>query len=466
MKNNRRQFIRKAAGIGIAAGASVWAKAGVSSDKHIELQQNHHAHDDKRYSANDKIRLGAIGAGIIGFYNIDTALSIHGVELVAASDLYDGRLTRIKEKYGNHISTTRDYREILNRKDIDAVLIATPDHWHDIMSIEAMKAGKAVYCEKPMVQKIEQGKAVIDTEKKTKAVYQVGSQGSSSILMGQAKKLYEAGEIGELVLVEAAYDRHSTLGAWQYSIPPDASPQTVDWDRFLGSAPKVPYDPIRFFRWRNYQDYGTGIAGDLFVHLFSWLHYIVSSDGPNRIFATGGLKYWKDGRNVPDLMTAVVDYPATAKHPAFHMQIRVNFVAGGDRAEGLKLVGTEGSMFIGWDTLTVKKTPLPNVPEYGGYDSLFTFPESVQKDFIERHKAKYYRASPRMEYPDMVYKTPAGYDDRRDHWANFIGAMREGIPVNQNSTYGLRAAAPSICANISYFENKVVKWDPVKMALG
>ena len=109
------------------------------------------------------------------------------------------------------------------------------------------------------------------------------------------------------------------MGAWQYSIPPDATPENIDWDRFLGRAPKVPFEPIRLFRWRNYRDYGTGVAGDLFVHLFSGMHFITGAIGPERVYATGGLRFWKDGRDVPDVMLGLYDYPKTDKHPPFNL---------------------------------------------------------------------------------------------------------------------------------------------------
>ena len=144
-----------------------------------------------------------------------------------------------------------------------------------------MKAGKAVYCEKPMVQNFVDGHEIIKVQKDTGALCQIGSQGMSSFGNEKAKLLYEDGAIGDLVLLDMYNDRYSAEGAWQYPIPPDANPNTVDFDTFLGTAPKVPFDTTRFFRWRNYQDYGTGVAGDLFVHAFSTLNYIISSNGPN-----------------------------------------------------------------------------------------------------------------------------------------------------------------------------------------
>ncbi|MBX5439253.1 MAG: Gfo/Idh/MocA family oxidoreductase, partial [Thermoflavifilum sp.] len=258
----------------------------------------------KRYSLSpasevcgaERVRVATIGMGIMGFQDTRSVVKVPGVELVGVADLYDGRLRRAKEVFGDQLFTTRDYRELLSRSDVDAVMIATADLWHDTIAIDALKAGKAVYCEKPMVQHLDEGAGVIAAQQQSGLPLQVGSQRVSSILYEQARKLYESGEIGELNLVEARIDRHDALGAWQYSIPPDASPKTIDFDTFLKDTPKVPFDPVRFFRWRNYRAYGTGIPGDLFVHLLSGLHYITGAMGPTRIYATGELSYWKDGR--------------------------------------------------------------------------------------------------------------------------------------------------------------------------
>jgi predicted dehydrogenase len=462
--SSRRKFVKDLARASLAVGAFPLVATRRSSTTTVVLRREPQPEREKKFTANDRIRLGVIGTGIIGFYNIRSALTVPGVELAAVCDLYTGRLTRAKELYGEDLVTTRDYREILARNDIDVVLIATPDHWHDIITIAAMKAGKAVYCEKPMVQQVAEGHRVIQAEKQFKAKFQVGSQGVSSIVMKKAQDLYRAGEIGDLILVEAAYDRHSSLGAWQYSIPPDASPDTIDFDTFLGDTPKVPFDPVRFFRWRNYQAYGTGIAGDLFVHLFSWLHWIIGSDGPTRVYGSGGLRYWKDGRDVPDILTCVVDYPQAATHPAFNLQIRVNFVSGGGGESSLKLVGSEGTMRIAGDTLTLSRAPFPAKPGYGGYDSLATFPKAIQEEFERQYDLKYYDRPDSIKEPsEVVYAAPDEYDDRADHWANLIAAIRDGKTIVENATYGLRAAGPSLAANDSYFTKRIVTWDPQKL---
>ena len=340
---------------------------------------------------------------------------------MAACDLYDGHLQRTKELYGKEVFTTRNYKEILDRKDVDVVIIATSDHWHDRIAIEAMRKGKAVYCEKPMVHQLSEGLGVIKAQKETKAVFQVGSQRVSSIAFVEAKKQYDAGMIGSLNCIEASFDRHSALGAWQYSIPPDGSPQTVDWANFQGSAPKKSWDPNRFFRWRNYRDYGTGVAGDLFVHLISGIHVITGSMGPTRIFTSGGLTYWKDGRDVPDVMVGILDYPATKEHPAFQVTLRVNFASGiGDKGV-TRLIGTEGAMDLDGNNFTIKREKVAKAPGYGGWDSYNTFPEAMQKAYKENYEKKFAPEDRKVERPaDIVYKAPQGYNEHLDHHMNFF----------------------------------------------
>ena len=307
--NSRRSFLKKAAGTSIMLGTSAAFNQ--------EIYALNRAYPTQKYSANDKIRVATIGMGGMGFGDTRTALMVEGVEFVAAADCYSGRLEHAKEIYGKDLFTTRDYREILSRDDIDAVIIATPDHWHAKQTKDALEAGKAVYCEKPMVQMIEEGAGVLEVAEETGELIIVGSQRVSSLVYEKAKELYESGAIGTLNMVEADLNRNSALGAWQYSIPPDHGPDTVDWDTFIGHAPQRSYDPKRFFRWRNYKDYGTGIPGDLFVHLFSGIHLVLNSNGPERVMSTGGLRHWIDGRDVPDVMMGLYDYPETDSHPAF-----------------------------------------------------------------------------------------------------------------------------------------------------
>lgn len=413
-------------------------------------------------AANDRIQIALIGAGGMGTEDVNSSLAQPGVEIVAAADVYDGRLLRAKERWGSQVFTTRDYREVLARPDVDAVIIGTPDHWHAQIAVDAMNAGKDVYVEKPMVQKVEDGHRLIEAQKKNNRILQVGSQRVSSIVYQKAKDLLQAGAIGQVNMIEAWWDRNSAIGAWQYSLPPDASPTTIDWDRFLGSAPKVPFEPIRLFRWRNYRDYGTGVAGDLFVHLFSGMHYIMDSVGPTRVFATGGLRFWKDGRDVPDIMLGLCDYPQTAKHPAFNLALRVNFVNGSGETSGFRFVGSEGVLSVD-NGVTVAKQPRESEPGY----TIDTFPKALQEQFLKEYREKYpmQRASADSIKPqaEETYMPPRGYSDHRDHHRNFIDAVRSRKPVVEDSTFGLRAAGPALLGLTSYFEKKAIQWDPETM---
>jgi predicted dehydrogenase len=418
----------------------------------------------KKISANDKVRIALIGCGGMGSGDLRNELSIPGVELAACCDVYSGRLTRAKEVWGNNFLTTRDYREVLARPDIDAVLVATPDHWHSAITIEALQAGKHVYCQKPMIHSVDEGKPVIDAHKKSGKILQIGSQYASSLAFLKARDLFRGGAIGELNMVEAWLDRNSAIGAWQYSIPPDASPQTVDWDRFLGKAPKRPFEAIRLFRWRNYNDYGTGVAGDLFVHLFTGIHTVTGALGPTRIFATGGLRFWKDGRDAPDVMLALVDYPRTESHPAFTLSLKVNFVSGGVRESfGIRFVGSEGVMTPTMNSLTLSRTPRETEPGY----TISTFPKDVQEQFLREYRAKYPQSTPNADSirPETteVFNPPPSHNPHREHHVHFQNAIRTGKAHFEDGVFGFRTAGPALLCNLSYFERRPMQWDPLNM---
>ena len=416
-------------------------------------------------SPNDDIHVALIGAGGQGMGDASASRRVAGVKLVAVSDIYAGRRIRSQERWGKDLFVTPDYRQVLARPDIDAVIIATPDHWHSRISIDAMNAGKDVYCEKPMVQHLDMGPGVIDAQRKTGRIFQVGSQRVSSIVYQKAQEIYRSGAIGELSMVEAWWDRNSAIGAWEYSIPPDATPENIDWDRFLGSAPKRPFDPVRLFRWRNYRDYGTGVAGDLFVHLFSGMHFITGAQGPRRVYASGGLRYWKDGRDVPDVFFGLYDYEARqGAHPAFNLALRVNFVDGGSENSGFRFIGSEGIMTVE-DGVTVSKHPRESEPGY----TIGTFPEAVQKEFLKEYHEKYPRTTATADSmrpdADETFQPPDGYDDHFHHHQNFIAAVRSRKPVVEDAVFGYRAASPALLSNVSYFEQRICEWNPESMSV-
>ncbi len=443
-RRTRRDFLKTVGGA--AATAPIVLRAHTSAPSQVP-------------SSNDRIRFAAIGVGIRGQQDLLSALRTPGVELVAAADVYDGRLTLARERWGNQLFTTRDYREVLTRRDVDAVLIAAPDHWHMQMAVDAMNAGKDVYVEKPMVQQLDEGPQIIETARQTNRILQVGSQHPSSIVYGKARELYRAGAIGELNLVEAWINRNSSMGAWQYSIPPDASAQTIDWDRFIGRAPKRPFDPVRLFRWRNYRDYGTGIPGDLFVHLFTGIHFVLDALGPTRAIASGGLRKWNDGRDVPDVMLALYDYPKTASHPAFTLSLKVNFAEGAGDAYVFRFVGPEGVLTIGDNSVTLSRRPAAREPG----QTAESFAKATQDAYMKEYRVKYPDKPELQPRADETYAAPQRYNSTEDHFRNFFDAVRTRRPVVEDAVFGLRAAGPALLANLSYFEIRAIGWNADKM---
>jgi predicted dehydrogenase len=445
---NRRTFLKVAgsATAGTVLGAKVHALA---ADQ---------ARPPAPVSANDHIQIALIGAGGQGQGDTRTALQVPGVKLVAVADCYDGRLEHSKEIWGNDIFTTRDYRELLSRKDIDAVIVGTPDHWHKQVSVSAMKAGKDVYCEKPMIHVYADGPEMIETARATNRILQVGSQRVSSIIYAKAKELLATGVIGQLNLVNARWDRNSSMGAWNYTVPLDASSDTCDWERFLGTAPRIPFNAEHFFQWRKWKAYGTGVAGDLFVHLFSGTHFITGSYGPTRAMATGGLRFWKDGRDANDVLLGLFDY-----REGFNLSLRVNFVDGGEESEGLIFTGSEGTMEIAGNTVTISRTPREKEPGY----TIETFTEAMQKRVLESYRQKYPVRHP-SEPPSTEYEkyaAPEGYRDSYDHFSNFFAAVRARRPVVEDAVFGFRAAGAALLSNLSAERGVVVKWDPDSMKL-
>ncbi len=444
MKNNRRIFLKNLglAGAAVTLSPMVFAKKHETANKMQRLE---------RLDATKTIRLGLIGAGGMGTADTNTALLHSNIELVAVCDLYTGRLDAAQSRWGNHIFVTKDYKEVLKRKDIDVVIIGTTDHWHKQIGIDALNAGKHVYCEKPMVHSVSEGLALIKVWKKSGKIFMVGSQGLSSLGNEKAKQLLAEGAIGKLNYAEGFWARNSPEGAWQYKIPEDASEKTVDWKKFIANTTPRPFDVMRFFRWRNYLDYGTGMSGDLFVHLFSSLHFITNSFGPNKISSTGGLRYWKDGREVPDVLLGMFDYPQSEQHPAFNLSLRCNFVDGTSGSTYLKLVGSKGSMDVKWNDVVVKRN----------INMIDDDPFLAEKEKeIARIKSR-----KKMRPPlETTYSAEEGYKGAHyDHFANLFYAIRTNGTVVEDPIFGFRAAAPALLCNDSYRSNSFIHWDPINM---
>lgn len=447
MEKKRRKFIKD---IGLTGAALALAPMTFGNTDRPKVNMFRQSNP----SNGKTLKIGLVGAGGMGVADTITALNHENTELVAVCDLYKGRLDKAQERWGNHLFLTADYKALLKRKDIDVVIIGTTDHWHKQISVDALNAGKHVYCEKPMVHSVKEGHDLINAWKKSGRIFMVGSQGLSSLGNEKAKQLLADGAIGTLNYAEGFWARNSPEGAWQYGIPKDGSKETVDWERYISNTTKRPFDALRFFRWRNYLDYGTGMSGDLFVHLFSSLHFVTNSKGPNKISATGGLRHWKDGREVPDVLLGMFDYPDTPEHPAFNLSLRCNFVDGTSGSTYLKLVGSKGSMDVKWEEVVLKRNTVPVM----GDDP---FMSEKMNEVTQRIDRK--RMLPPLE---TVFSAERGYKGAHyDHFANFFAAIRNNGDVVEDAVFGFRAAAPALLCNDSYRKNAFIGWDPIKMQI-
>jgi predicted dehydrogenase len=406
----------------------------------------------REVAPSDRVRFASIGTGTRGCELLQASLEVPGIECVAVCDLYDSRHEAAQEAVQKQVPATRNYKEILDRKDVDAVIVAVPDHQHRRIVIDACSAGKDVYCEKPMSHTVEDGFAMVDAVRKGNRVMQVGSQRVSSVVYAKARELYQAGALGEVFFVEGSSDRNSASGAWVYPIPSDASEQTIDWNAFLVGAPKRPFDAARFFRWRCFSEYGEGLAGDLFVHLLSGIHFISGTDeAPRRAQSSGGLFRWKDGRDFPDLIETLYDYPK------FRVVLRCNLNNAG--GEPIKFHGTKGTMEINGQTLIF--TPQDTTPKPEGY-SLKGWPERLRKEYLKQWAAEHPQPGP-LDYQAVEAETftaPQGYNDVSAHQANFFDAVRTRKPTVENEVFGNHAAIGCHLANYAYFRNSIATWDP------
>jgi predicted dehydrogenase len=403
---------------------------------------------------SDRVRFASIGTGVRGCELLQASLRVPGIECVGVCDLYDSRHDAAKEVVKKNVAASRDYRKILDRKDVDAVIVATADHQHRRVLVDACAAGKDVYCEKPMSHTVEDGFSMVDAAQKANRMIQIGSQGVSSIVYAKAKEIYSSGKLGDVFLIEAYSDRNSASGAWVYPIPSDASDQTIDWSAFLDGAPKRAFDPVRFFRWRCFRDYGEGLAGDLFVHLISGIHFITNANAiAQRAQSTGGIFRWKDGREYPDLLETFYDYPH------FRMVLRCNL--NNDAGGLLVFYGTQGTMTIKDSTVSYK--PEDTRPQPEGY-SIYGWPARLRDEYLRKWNEEHPSPAPldfHVEEEGETFAAPSGYDAVADHQTNFFNAVRSRKPVVENEVFGNNAAIGCHMANYAYFNKAVAVWDAV-----
>ena len=408
-----------------------------------------------------KVRFAMVGTGIRGCDLLRSARKVSAGVCVGAADLYTTRHLAAKEAYGADFPTTGDYRELLDRKDVDAVLIATSDHHHRRVTLDAVAAGKDVYCEKPMSHTVADGLQMVEAVAASKRIFQAGSQRVSSILYAKAREIYNSGRLGEVHSIDAQWNRNSPGGAWVYPVPADASPQTVDWDRFIQDAPAHAFDPVRFFRWRLFRDYSSGLGGDLFVHMLSGIFVISGlNTAPTRAYSSGGLYHYKDGREFPDFLETLYDYPSANGGIQVHVHCNQS---NNDADERISFFGSTGTLVVTGNSVTF--TPQDVTPRFEsyGWDGMT---EAQRKQGLEAFLAGH-PVQPPAVVPNQVesYVLPQGYDDTADHLANFFRAVNTRQHVVEDEVFGHHAAIGCHIANYAYFHRSIATWDAASKSI-
>jgi predicted dehydrogenase len=417
---------------GFLNSASVAALAGVAAAK--PLKPTIQARSASRIlGANDRIQVGHIGVGGMGFDHVRSfakqSEETKDIQSVAISDIYTRRKETARKAAGlAEKDVHHDYRDLLARSDIDAVLIATPDHWHAQMALDALAAGKDVYLQKPMTYTIDEARQLAEAARKYGRILQVGSQGLSDPRFQRAKELIAAGEIGELLWAQGTSSRNSLLGEWNWHVEPEGTPQTIDWNRWLGSAPKRPFSPERYFRWRKYWDYSGGIATDLYYHTLGPIVFMMGAGFPVSVAAAGGIYVQKD-REVPDT------YATTIEYPDFYVTLSCSMAnEAGGRYLPLAIYGHKGTLTFDRNGVVL----LPEDPMPGTFDE---------------------RTAPRVSARTYEVTRPT-VDGHRLHTDNFFACMRSRKAPNLDGDLGYRIMTAIRLGVDSYRSRQAMLFDP------
>jgi predicted dehydrogenase len=435
---NRREFLTTTAA----------AAAGVAAHGPLLLAS-------PKQSPNDTVRLAIIGFGVQGLTDANSALRVPNVQVVAAASCYDGHLERARELLGDAALRTKDYRQVLDDKNVDAVVVSTPDHWHTKICLDALAAGKDVYCEKPMTHFLEEGERLVKAVKASKQVFQVGSQHTSSPSTIEARQLIADGLLGQVTQVKASWDTNSDISAWVKPIPPNASLQTIDWERFQGSAPKKPFDPRRVFRWRTYREYGEGLAGDVLVHIITAVHYMLNLQAPTVAAAVGGRFVWKDDRNVYDTITGGWEYPEG-----------IVTVLGATQdnnydGTGIRIMGTKATMVMTFTGYTVYEENDQSNWRY----TTNVWPKDLREEYwtskgLPLNPDPLAPPPPRPDRRVVKQFEPPPADRRRAyHMEHFVDCVRTRRQPVQDVVMGNNAAIAAHMANLAYFNKKTIQFD-------
>jgi len=424
----RRDFMKQVGGALAVAGAAATG-SGIQASP-----QQRPAARGRVIGANDRINVGFVGCG--GRMNshirrvMERSKGSADVQAVAVNDIWDKRKQRAREATGvDERSVHHDYRELCARKDIDVVVVSSPDHWHHLHAMAALENGKDVYLEKPMTYTVEEAREIAETVQASGRILQVGSQYTSMDHFWKARKAIQDGLLGKVVWASGGFGRNrNQRGEWNYAIDPEATEKTLDWKAFLGAAPKRPFDPERYFRWRKYWDYSGGIATDLFYHTVSPLLVSIGGEFPLRVTSSGGIYMQKD-REVPDTFFMNVDYPS------WTMQLACSVASG----VGAPLVihGTEATLFVGQNSESLTNTTMELVPD---------------QEYREEFKKKTGSESLKVE----VEPFPRG---SHPHMDNFLDCVRSRKEPNLPARLGYQAMAAIAMGVQAYRESEVLFFD-------
>jgi len=390
--------------------------------------------------ANDRINAAVIGLGTRGSYLFQMALHRAGekndVAVVALCDVYQARLSRAAKKAPDAKQYTH-HQELLDRKDIDAVMIATPDHWHAPITLLALNRGLDVYCEKPMTHTVEEAGVVAAAVREKKRVMQIGVQALSWARWHKIREVVQAGTLGQVVAVQGSYSRNNPKGDWNWDIAPDAGPDAtgdahIDWKQWLGAATQRPFDADRFFRFRKYWDYSGGIATDLHYHIVAPFHLALENDHPLRVSGMGGLYVYNDGREVPDTFLTAADYPG--KYSMLVQSSQVNEIG-----PLLLLRGTQATVHLGdeWEGPQGRNTNIARI-----------VPETPFRDEFRKKWGR-----------DEIVLEDVGNEGDQKHVDNFFDCVRSRQQPNCPADLGHKVMSTIDLSVRSYRENKVFVLD-------
>jgi predicted dehydrogenase len=437
---SRRDFLKSSAAVSAVSLAA----------KSIVLASNPLHAPPRPVPSSDRIQFGIIGVGMQGSSLLTNAITLPGVECVRACDLYDGRHVLAREITKKpDLPATRRYQELLADKNIDCIIAAVPDHSHKQIVVDTVSAGKDIYCEKPMSHSPAEGIAMADAAQRNGRIVQIGSQRVSSQICKKAKEMVAQGDLGDLMMVEGWLGRNDPTGAWEYPPPPDLSPQNLDWDSWQGTVAKRSFDPYIFARWRCWKEYGTGVAGDLLVHLISGMMFVLGiNEPPKRAMAMGGILRWKDGRDMPDVHAALFQY---GEIPVY---MRLNL--GTEMPETYRFQGSKGILEMTEFGLTyTPQTGKDSEPSY--YAN--SFPRAMREAYETKWRVENLPTIGQEPMTEtLTFKGP-DYDDVKPHLWTFFEAVRSRKPVVEDAVFGHHAALACHMANESYFRQQAVYWD-------